>query len=181
MSAPFDPPADFVRQLNDQFAGRLRLRWSDSAKQWHIEQKVGRQKAPHRKVSNLDDRAIRWRDGYEFLLAVTPGSSTSCPNCGMWTKVPVLEMRYAKCQVCGKEFRACYWPLGDHLLQWLRYGDPDRGGLERMMRDLENEEYSKEFWKTRAQRSYRRDVIWDDWRHLFDVPQVGYTGKEFRG
>lgn len=181
MSAPFDPPQSFLDTLASEHGGRLRVRWSDKEQQWHIEQKMGRTRMPKASVSVLDDKAIRLRDGYEFLLAVTPGTQTRCPRCAKWVKVPVLEMRYAKCGECHKEFRACYYPLGDALLEWLRYSSPDRGGLERVFRDADRAAEAKEFWDTRRQRGRRQDAIWDDWRQLFGIQSVGYTGKEFRG
>lgn len=179
MSAPVNPPESFLEALRLQFDGRFRLRWSEGTSQWHLEQKVGRGRPPHKKVSPLDDRAIRWKDGFEFLLAVTPGDRTRCPSCQMVTKVPVLKMQYAKCEWCEKEFRACYWPLGEALLQHLRYLDPDRGGAERVLRDVEDAEYLQEFRRKRRVREEAKDAVWDDWRTLFNIPSVGYTGKEF--
>src|SRR5690606_6396627 len=110
------------RQLESEHSGRLRVRWSEASKQFLIEQKVAR--ATPRRVLPNDDEAIRQRDGYAFVLSVTPGDRTACPRCARTVKVPVLEMKTAKCGACGHEFRACYFPLGHALLQHLRYTDP---------------------------------------------------------
>ena len=180
MSAPFDPPAGFLAALQSEHHGRLRIRWSDSQCQWHIEQRVGARRPPRGRLDHLNDRAVRWQDGFEFLLAVTPGTTTRCPKCSLEVKVPVMSMTYAKCGWCGKEFRACYWPLGDMLLEWLRYGDPYRGGLERMFTEADESAHKREFWETRARKGARKDAIWDDWRQLMGIEQVGYTGKVFQ-
>lgn len=173
---PHKVPDSFEFALRTQFDGRFRVRWSRDTAQWHIEQRVGR-KRPTRSARAESDQAIRWRDGYEFVLAVTPGDHTWCAACGTEFKVPVLEMRYPKCPTCGKEQRACHYPLGDALLEHLRYIDPDRGGIMRVAHDVEAADFAKEFWDTRRAKGARRDAIWDERKSLFDIQQVGYTGK----
>ena len=35
-------PESFAERLDAAFKGRLRIRWSDARKEYHLEQKVGR-------------------------------------------------------------------------------------------------------------------------------------------
>lgn len=172
-------PQWFAEALESQFLGRLRVRWSPQAHQFLIEQKIGRRKLPKRRVSELDDHGIRLRDGYEFVLGVTPGSRAQCPHCGNDSKVPVMQMKFATCDSCGKEFRACHWPLGDGLLEWLRFTDPYRDGLERMLKDVEAQDLNRDLKAARAKKNEREDILRDNFTKLFQIQSVGYTGKVF--
>jgi hypothetical protein len=171
-------PSWFSSALRAEFDNRLRVRWSDSQQQFLIEQKVGRQRAPKRRIDPLDDRAIQLRDGYAFVLGVTPGDRTSCPRCHRGTHVPVMRMKFATCEHCNKEFRACYWPLSDGLLQWLRWSDPYRDGLQRMERDLLDHEAGQAVAKRRALSNDLENITKDEFTRLFDIQSVGYTGRE---
>ena len=171
-------PEWFERALSAQFDNRLRIRWSREKHQFLIEQKVGRRKLPRKQISPFDDAAIQWTDGYEFVLGVTPGDRAQCPHCGKDSHVPVMRMKFAKCEHCVKDFRACYWPLGDGLLGWLRYTDPYRGGLDRLLADVESADKDREQNHGKQYRNYREDVIRDSFNKIFEIQSVGYTGRE---
>lgn len=171
------PPKSFVDSLQKQLPG-LRIRWSRQGSMWHIEQKIARTVQLPFYVSEWDDRAIRARDGYAFVVAITNGDRIGCPRCKAEVHVPTLQMRQSTCKACGSSFHAAHYPLADALLEHLRYTDPYRGGNERQVRemDLSNE---------RLQLSKRRDALneidavgRDLFPQLHGIPQVGYTGKE---
>lgn len=170
-------PSWFSAALRAEHDGRLRIRWSDRAQQFLIEQKnfPGRgDKVP----AGDSDRAIQLRDGYVFVLGVTPGDRAKCPRCGLSTRVPVMKMKFATCSHCNKEFRACYWPLGWGLLQWLRWSDPYRDGLDRISRELDRHDSAQQGAKRRALSNDIEDITKDEFTNLFQIQSVGYTGNE---
>lgn len=147
-------PRWFLDALDRDFGGRLRLRWSPSRGEWHIEQRTGRGKILPRYVSERDDELIRARDGYDFVMAIRPGDRMPCPVDGATMKVPVMEFREALCPTCRRagrdgRFRASFWPLSESLLTHLRRIDPERDGLQRMLRELNDEDYSRQWWDER--------------------------------
>jgi hypothetical protein len=169
------------------------VRWSNTRNEFLVEQKVNRGSAVMSeglwqrwnslseadRLSKLDD-LIRAQDGYAFVLSVKPGDRMPCPRCKRVARIPVLEMREAKCPHCHKRFRAVYYPLGPMLLEHLRYTDPYRGGLERVERDLEVAEEHRLY---QGQRKFSRETeaAWkEDKLRLFQGDMVGYTGKEAR-
>lgn len=171
------PPSSFVDSLKKQLP-HLRIRWSRKGGVWHIEQKVARATQLRRYVSEWDDLAIRARDGYAFVMAVTNGDRIGCPRCGKTVHVPIMRMQSAHCPACSTQFRAVFYPLGDALLEHLRSTDPYRGGVERQMRELERHEQYVEDRKRRQVRSEVEDATKDLANRLLGIPQWGYTGKE---
>jgi ribosomal protein L37AE/L43A len=148
---------------------------------WFIEQKVARPTPLRRHVDEQDDIGIRARDGYAFVMAITQGDRMECPKCHLTTHVPVMRMKEAKCEHCNASFRAVHYPLGDALLEHLRYSDPFRGGTERIERELLNADQARERAKARELRNEVEAATKDLARPLMGIPYVGYTGKEFRG
>jgi hypothetical protein len=174
------PPKSFTNSLSVQLP-HLRIRWSNATQQWHIEQKVGRQTLPKHYVKPNDDRAIRLRDGMEFVLAITPGDRAGCPQCGTTVHVPVMCWKEAKCSKCQHTFRAMYWPLNDALLEHLRWSDPYRSGLERVWKDLTEGEARQARVKRRDRNNYLEDATRDLYNGIHGIPTFGYTtSKELR-
>ena len=69
------PDPLFVKLLEREFRGRLRVRWSSRKHTFEIEQKVGR--AAYRPIRWLeeDDTFVCARDGYVHVLSVAPGDT----------------------------------------------------------------------------------------------------------
>lgn len=184
--------ARFQERLEEDFGGRLRLRWSKAEEAWLVEEKVGRgafaptrRRVPGRPWEwlpvELDDSYIRARDGYARVLAIQPGDRMRCPVCRSEMRVPVMrfgEARCGSCQAKGRRSRhaAAFFPLGETLLDHLKRIDPLRGDTRARIRQEDEE----------ARRAER--IVDKDWNqgladHLFDeailqIPKVGYTGKE---
>lgn len=171
-------PESFARSLTKQLPG-LRIRWSEKQRQYHIEQKVARALTPHRRISPLEDAAIRYRDGYGFVMAITQGDRTDCPKCHATTHVPVMRMKEAKCEKCGHSFRAAFFPLNDFLLEYLRYSDPYRGGIERLMAEVDKADADREQRSSREVKNEVEAATKDLATALMGIQSVGYTGREF--
>ncbi len=178
------PPASFARQLASEFNGRLRVRWSIKRGEWHIEQQVERGKAMLPRVINeADDAAVRYRDGYVFVLAVRNGTRMPCPRCGTELRVPIRQFGEVTCPTCQPishqphKVRACYWPLDDSLLEHLRRFDPHRDGYRRMLADLNSAEPARAAQEASWRRERHAQAV-DDFPQIFNIPQVGYTGRE---
>jgi len=180
-----EAPTEFTRRLNDLFGGRLRIRWSVKRGEWHIEQKVGRAAVPPTYVSEVDDDLVRAKDGYAYVMAIRPGDRMPCPECGLTVHVPVFEVSEATCDYCrfkGRygRYAACHFPLSDMLLEHLKKISPERQNKKLLqMHDAKNAAILAS-----RQREVFNDVeasTKENWNRLVGIPQVGYTGKEFRG
>lgn len=177
-------PRDFSRKLDKMFGGRLRIRWSNQAGAYHIEQKVGRGVLPTFHFDDQwDDNAIRQRDGYLIVMAIRPGDRMPCPQCGLTIKVPVMQFGEAVCEYCrvkGYEGRhvASYWPLGDSLLDHLRKIDPYLGWREQVHKDIDRRNAAKEAAQQRHIGNITEAVSKEHFNRLVGIPSVGYTGRE---
>jgi len=170
-------PAWFSTQLAVESDGRLRVRWSEKTHRFQVESRSGRAIIPSRPISPLDDEAIRARDGFNLVLEVTPGDHTDCPKCGEEVRLIPRRIGDIRCPRCSASFRACFFPLSEDLLLYLRYSDPDRGGIERVFRDADLETERLEA-RMRRERHNRTEDIWkDDWNKVVGIPSVGYAGR----
>lgn len=171
-------PGWFAKQLDAEFDRQIRVRWSDTARAFQVERRIRRSSfAPHG-VKPGDDEAIRIVDGFDLVCEVAGGDRLPCPRCGRTVSLPVREMREAKCPACGRVFRAVYWPLGDALLQHLRYIDPVRGGIERVFEDADKANFQLERMRRRDLWNHGESVWKEDYNRLVGIPSVGYTGRE---
>ncbi len=171
----------FKDELDRDFSGRLRLRWSKARNSWMLEEKAGRPTLPSRKISEIDDAGIRGRDGYRYVLEVRPGTMLPCPRCKKDVKIPALEFKEAKCPYCAHRFRAVYFPIGPLLLEHIRKIDPYRGGLERVARDHEAADAEFVINQRKQVDTLTNDMLRDNLDQFLGVPKVGYTtSKEFK-
>jgi hypothetical protein len=109
---------------------------------------------------------------------VEPGDRKPCPRCRRVTHIPTLRFVEAECEHCAHRFRAVYFPLGEWLLEHLRRTDPYRGGHERQFAELEAADVAREKARKR-QLAHHTEAVWKDaFTQVFDIPSVGYTGKE---
>lgn len=152
-------PDSFAERLEQEFRGRLRVRWSDARQEFHVEQKVGRgafNPLPPRFRSQAEHRRrydahVRASDGYALVMVVRPGDRAGCDRCGQTLKVPTFASKEVKC-ACGASQVLAYFPLSDSLIDHLKGMDPERRGQEilreirdlRDSRDLEGESLARE-------------------------------------
>jgi len=182
-----DVPVAFQRRLESEFNGRLRARWSRARGEFHIEQQVGRAVLAPTYVSDWDDDTIRARDGYGFVMAIRPGTRMPCPECGITLDVPVMHSAEVKCPFCrtkGKDGRypAAYYPLeGDALIQHLRRIDPLNTWRATIAKDADAANKRRLKGMERAVDNNTEAVLKDWYKRLNQIPQAGYTGREFKG
>jgi len=176
-----DAPTSFRESLARQFNNRLRVRWSDARHEWQIEQKMRRARLAQKRLTAgtvEEDDIVRDRDGYVFVLAVKPGNRMPCPGCGITLGIPELRMKRSTCPRCGHSFLAVYYPLGDMLLEHLRYTDPYRDGLDRMVKAQDDADATLREQKLRERRN-EGEAIWKDhFNEIAGIPTFGYTGRE---
>lgn len=177
-----EAPSEFCKRLERQHQGRLRIRWSSKAGEYHLEEKVGRASLPPIRIEEGRDDLIRARDGYAFVLAVRPGDRMPCPRCRATLKVPVFEVGEVRCSTCSARedrnvaYKAAYWPLGESLLEYLRKIDPLTGGIERVVGEADAYNRKREATQQRDLKNLGESAILDDYSQLMGIPMVGYTG-----
>lgn len=174
------PPTSFAEKLHTQSDGELRIRWSDSRSEWHIEQRVGRAIIEPSPVDPLDDDHIRARDGYVFVLAVRTGDRMPCPECGIELKVPVLHFAEVTCDFCrmrGKDGRlpAGFFPLGEALLQHLRRLDPKRTWREDVKDQLDERNKRLTASRERDYSNHIEATTKENYNDLVGIGQWGYN------
>lgn len=175
-------PEEFQDRLTRAFDGRLRIRWSASDHVYHIEQKVARALINF-PAALTDDEAIRLRDGYHFLMAITTGDRLPCPKCRTTLPVPLRVSTMVSCPTCrakGLEHRvpAAFFPLDDTLIDHLHSIDPMRG-MSPALRAKVDAHNAKVM---QAQQQQALDQLTgaaaDDFTRIAGIPSVGYTGRE---
>lgn len=140
---------------------------------------------PPLRIAEDRDDLIRARDGYHFVMAITPGDRKPCPSCNYKLTVPVMEtvdMRCPYCQLRGRQTRvvAGFWPLNDLLIEHLRKLDPLRGASEELAAEADRRNKA-------LMKSLEADVsnqgmaaLDDNYNRLVGIQQVGYTGIDSR-
>ena len=173
-------PAHFVKQLEQAFEGRLRIRWSHSTHEFQIEQRVARGLINFPMALN-DDEQIRLRDGYFYVMSIRSGDRMPCPRCRYQLVVPVHEIKELSCERCkvaGLEHRvsAGFFPLDDTLITYLKAMDPLRGASRELRAkvDAHNERYTKAQRQAVLDRTYAAGA--DNFNRIAGIPNVGYTG-----
>lgn len=181
-----EAPQEFVDRLHRIFDGRLRIRWSKSLHEFHIEQKVGRAALPPIRIDEGNDDLIRARDGYMFVMSVRTGDRMPCPECHLTLRVPVRDTWEITCGYCQLKGRrrsvvAGFWPLDDTLLDYLRKIDPLRG---KQSEQAEEADRHNQFLLASQENDAMAPgyaAFDDNYNRLVGIPQVGYTGKVFTG
>lgn len=176
------PPSSFSRRLTREFDGRLRIRWSDKKREWHIEQRIKHREIPTERVSEYNDDAIRARDGYAFLMSVRDGSRMACPRCGATVRVYLLATGETTCDRCALKIAAAFFPLeGDALIQYLRRLDPTLGWNRNILESTNKVHQDSLKSKIRAVSNAVEAGTKENWNRLVGISQFGYSGKVHHG
>jgi hypothetical protein len=185
-------PESFVEKLESQFRGRLRVRFSQERKAWHIEQRVRRGLFPGFKPTKSRSGKVKWdesvdryvqaRDGVVLIMEVATGTNTDCPVCKKPLKVPYYTTSVVTCLFCklqGKQSHTplVYFPLNDDLLAYLRKIDPENPASARLAEDqdraneaLEREQDARAWLATEA-------AFEDDYRRVAGIPYAHLSGR----
>lgn len=167
----------FLKGLERDFGGEVRLRWSPQRNRWQLERKGVADGGPVDPKDRLD-AWIRRRDRFYRILETSPGSRVACSFCGNDYSHPMFTLQAAKCPHCEKEELVMNWPLGEKLLEHLRFTDPSRDGLERMWRELEAAELAKEKSSVREKKNLGEAIWKEEFNRVFEIQSKGYTGKD---
>ncbi len=168
-------PQSFLDGLRRDFGTKIRLRWSPARNRWQIERK-GREMS---KISDPKDRFDTWtrvREGFYRILETSPGSLVECSYCGADYHWPMFTLQAAKCPQCAKEELVMNWPLGDKLLEHLRFTDPERDGIQRLERDMAEAELRAELAAERSRSEFGKDLWRDEFTRIFEIQSRGYEG-----
>lgn len=183
----YQAPISFLAKLETEFGGRLRIRWSVAKNEFHIEQQVGRAALLPLYIKEGDDRMIRARDGYHFILAVKAGNHVPCRTCNNRCPVPELKTGEIKCSRCGyqgkratKEFGG-FWPLTDSLIEYLKKIDPYRDGHLQAVKEQDLAIERVDLSMRRNVRNHIESATYDDKYQLFGTPLTGYTKPSLKG
>ena len=185
-----EAPKEFVSRLKRD-CPHLRVRWSKARNLWQIEQKTNWATQPPAYVSEIDDKMIRWRDGYSYLMEIAPGDRIPCMRCRMPVNLHHCKFKEFVCEFCkfkasqnilverGHRFQrmVAWFPLGEPLLQHLRWSNPFTGGTERQLAELIEWERQKEATGVRERANINEAFYKEYFNYMFDIPSVGYTGK----
>lgn len=181
--------SEFQRQLDDRFHSRFRLRWSDKAQVFHLEQKVATgqvMEPPIDPITNewdaYDDGFIRARDGYFYVMTVTTGDRMRCPMDHTELKVPTLHTAETICPVCQDNqrdgrFAAGYFPLNHILLDYINDLDPLNGGPLRARERMRAKQLDRQAKEVPAAVLRGEEDVLDNQNQVELKPMVGYGPK----
>lgn len=174
-------PDVFKERLERAFDGRLRIRWSVKAREFRIEQQVGRAVVPPVRIEEDRDDLICARDGFDYVLSVRSGDRMPCPECE-WTelKVPVRGFVDIRCPYCASKGRqgrtvAGFWPLDDTLITHLQMIDPLRGASKELAAAADRRNEAR---LAQAERDFSNTIYAqgaDHYNEMVGIPQFGYS------
>lgn len=130
-----------------------------------------------------NDEYIRARDGFDLIFTVRPGDRMPCPSCGFEMRVPIMEIRETVCGYCkfrekDGRYMTGFFPLGEALLEHMRFIDPLTGGPDRVLSEVRRSNLRREQQALRDFQNGSEAYLSDKFNNLFNIPQTGYTGKE---
>jgi hypothetical protein len=182
-------PEWFASQLALEFGGRFQVRWSEARSGFIIDERVARGHfmPSNRLALKLDAlrRAGKSAEASEFLyrlqhgtvpfLEIHPSGRTTCPSCLVPVPLKPFVWEFAHCPGCQKDFPAVSCELGPAVLERLRYLDAERGGLERILADMDAQNDALVSGQEKAARADLEASIRDEWPRLVGIPSVGWT------
>lgn len=176
------PPQQFVADLDRNFHGRMRIRWSNQKHEWQIEEKVARGLLPDMYVSSENDTAIRLRDGYGLVCAIKTGDRMPCPKCNTELRVPIHEFAEVRCPFCAHRGRsesviAGYFDLNDRLIEHLRKISAEYAWRDEILNEIKHDTERREVSQERELDNIAQAALSDGYNRMNEVLQVGYTPK----
>lgn len=179
-----DLDTQFQERLQQEFGDRIRIRWSQKQQSWLVEQKVARgQMYWDRYVPEHDDELIAVRDGYLFLMHITPGDRMRCPgNCGSTLKSPIRQTELVVCPVCkirgySHKHILGFFPLNDSFITYLKSIDPLRRDAKKDINKVDD--YNERIVRGAQRRMSNEAEAYgkDEFARLTGIPTVGLSGS----
>lgn len=183
-------PDSAERRLQDEFHGRVRIRWSRQRRCFMVEQREAESLEPGSVDLNHDnDEQVRARDGFSLMYEVWPGSKAPCPHCGLPVALIPGRIRRYTCEGCkamGKSSNhvdiASFYPDSEALLQELRKVDYiGHNALD--PRERVRRMHAHNTWRAESNEARIRDdrnaYTREEWRRLVGNPIISLGGKEF--
>lgn len=182
-------PSQFARDLHSTFGGRYRIRWSDRLHTFQLEQKIQTGQVdlmpPVDEDGTYDTHSDRWvraRDGFAYIMALTPGDRMPCPLCNLTLKVPVMKTGETHCERCiaqGKDgkYVAAYFPFNHIFIEHLRKIDPYSDLPYRQYQAMKQRDQSRMGNLKRQALDNAGDATLDDKLQVFEIPHTGYGVK----
>ncbi len=179
-----DIPETFAHDLEIEFQGRLRARFSPKSQAVIIEQRVGKNVLPSlpRKFYDNEKRQAL-AEGYMPIMTVSLSETMKCPECTYVLKVPNRETAQIVCLSCKLKQRstkitAGFYPLNSSLLHHLKEIDPLRNMDRNMaMEMVERNERMTEIHQ-KSLRNDAEDYASDNIERLMGIPSAKYSGMK---
>lgn len=168
-------PESFLKGLARDFGSAIRVRWSPVRNRWQLERR-GKEVTTLSDPRDRFDLWVRVNTGFYRVLETSPGSLITCPHCGTDHSHPMFTLEAPRCPKCAHQDLVMNWPLGEKLLEHLRFTDPERDGLERLWRDIEKSEAALEKGRAREKANYGEAVWKDEFTRVFQIQSRGYEG-----
>ncbi len=182
-----DIPQTFLDDLDVEFQGRLRARFSGMQQAVIIEQKVGRNILPSLKRDRYtNERRQSLAEGYMPIMTVSVSEKVRCPECNYWLEVPNRETKQIRCFSCKLKGRtsliiAGYFPLNSFLINHLKEIDPVRNMDKDMTQELDRQNERKAELMQRQLSNDAESYASDNLNQLMGIPTFGYTSKKLAG
>lgn len=178
-----EAPTRFTELLREAFGTRLRIRWSQKAQEFQLEQQVGRAALPPIRIDEGRDDLIRARDGYDYVMSIRAGDRMPCPKCNYKIQVPIRDTHHIQCAYCKLKGRqthvtAGFWPLDDSLIDHLRKIDPLRGAAKELTAAADRRNQARLASAERELTTHVEAVGAENFNRLVGIQQVGFSGKE---
>jgi hypothetical protein len=189
-------PESTTRRINDEFSRRIRVRWSDRTRTFHVEGRShrgltdfpmppGLDKAQEARVLDMFyDDFLRARDGYQLIMEVQPGRRMKCPRngCHVTLQVPLNKTAEVPCWYCKSigydgRYIATYFDLeSDTFIERLRYLDPERAWREKA-KTTEQRNAERTAAMEQDALNFIGSVNRDEYARFAGIPQSSTAGK----
>lgn len=175
-------PDDFQDKLDQEFGGKLRVRWSGKLSEWHVEQKVRHMVGWPDGWDRHSDNTIRYKDGYVWIMSFKQGTRFECPTCHLTLKAPSHRTEMVSCDHCrlkgyNHQHLAGHWNMDETLIEHLKMlrwklDHPD---------DMNKLDAALKIQQMRQVLDPTIEGIADRYNQGMGIVSVGYTGKVFSG
>lgn len=181
-------PESFQEDLEREFQGRLRARWSGKKQCVVIEQRVARNvvgSLPRELFKKNDETRQSLAEGYKQVMDVAVSEQMKCPECTTTLSVPnrtTAQITCMGCRVKGrtKKYIVGYYPLDTNLINHLKSIDPLRNLEKDTAAELNayNEKIAEAQQKQLSEEA--EAYTSDNLNRLMQIPSFSYSGNKIK-